>query len=37
MSGRVEDNEFLGLEFRVYALKKFDELKEAYNILEGME
>lgn len=37
MSGKVEDNEFLGLEFRVYALKKFDELKEAYNILEGME
>ncbi len=37
MSGRVEDNEFLGLEFRVYGLKKFDELKEAYRVLGGME
>ncbi len=37
MSGKVEENEFLGLEFRVYSLKKFDELKEAYSILEGME
>ncbi|MEA1994459.1 MAG: hypothetical protein U9N35_08755 [Euryarchaeota archaeon] len=37
VSGKVEENEFLGLEFRVYALKKFDILGEAYNVLEGLK
>ena len=37
LTGKVEDNEFLGLEFRAYGMKEFDELEEAYRILEVME
>ena len=37
MSGKIGANEFLGLEFRTYALKEFDVLKEAQRVLEAMK